>query len=106
MELSADPSGEVKSRATGSLAGWTFTRAWYYWMASGPRIPVDVAQVFWGRHGGSARAGGDGGWRMPTNGGYPGTGSYHIDTPAGLAAFAELIRSLPQPGQAEPAPGA
>ena len=36
-------SGEVKTSVVGVLHGWEFKRAWYYWMASGPGIEVEVA---------------------------------------------------------------
>jgi len=35
---------EVAATITGELAGWTFTRAWYYWIASGGALPIEVAR--------------------------------------------------------------
>ena len=35
--------GEVKTNITGRLGEFTFKRAWYYWIVSGP-VPLDVAK--------------------------------------------------------------
>lgn len=35
--------GEVPYTITGSLAGWTFERAWYYWVAKG-QLPLEIAK--------------------------------------------------------------
>jgi hypothetical protein len=35
--------GEVPFTVTGSLAGWTFQRAWYYWVAKG-QLPLEIAK--------------------------------------------------------------
>lgn len=87
--------GEVKSGVGGALCGWTFYRAWRYWSASGPALPLSVARVLWRDHGGYVRAGGDCDCREPTGSGYPRTTNYHIDTPEGLVAFAAVLRNLP-----------
>jgi hypothetical protein len=76
----------------GALAGWTFRRAWYYWCADGPELPLDVALRLHASHGTVVRAGGDAGCRAPTVDGYPSADSYHIDTAGGLRAFADLLR--------------
>jgi len=35
----AKSTGEVPSKITGSICGWTLHRAWYYWVANGPALP-------------------------------------------------------------------
>jgi hypothetical protein len=35
--------GEVPYTVTGALAGWTFQRAWYYWVAEG-QLPLEMAK--------------------------------------------------------------
>lgn len=42
------PNGaEVNARLTGRLGPFTFTRAWYYWVAYGP-VPLTVAREMYG----------------------------------------------------------
>lgn len=86
--------GEVPATVTGGLHGWTFERAWHYWIAIGPPIPLDVATSLWQDHGKDVRAGGDCACREPAADGWPGRGCYHIDTPGGLAAFASVLRKV------------
>jgi hypothetical protein len=81
--------GEPQITVEGKLRGWTFRRAWYYWMAKGPAIPVDVARPFNEKRGSVVRVDGFAGGTdvaVPVD-------SYHIDSQAGLDAFAELLRS-------------
>lgn len=39
-------SGEVPASVTGKLGQYTFSRAWYYWMVSGP-VPLKVAEAMY-----------------------------------------------------------
>ena len=87
---------EVPSFVYGELCGWTFKRAWYYWVAYGNPIPVDVARnmnVEWredirvdGYAGGT-----DVDWRKSND---VGVSCYHIDTQEGLNHLASVIRSV------------
>jgi hypothetical protein len=43
LELGARLRAEVPTSITGRLGGFTFTRAWYYWIVTGP-VPLDVAE--------------------------------------------------------------
>lgn len=39
--------GEVKTHVTGKLGSWTFRRLWYYWSASGGKMPMEKARELW-----------------------------------------------------------
>ena len=89
--------GEVDSAITGMLAGWKFTRAWYYWVArcENSGLPLDVATAFNAHHGSDVRCDGYAGgspvamhWRHS----WQRADAYHIDTPEGLAAFVALLK--------------
>jgi len=75
------------------LYGWTFRRAWYYWVASTGEyseytIPEDVATKFNQAFRQEARVQGYAGGqdvRQKVN-------LYHVDTPRGLAALIELLK--------------
>jgi hypothetical protein len=86
---------EVPSRAIGSLSMWGFRRGWYYWVAEGPGIPVDVAERLHATHGQDVRVAGHCGCPSPREwfNGFA-VGSYHVDTQEGLNALAETIRSV------------
>lgn len=49
--------GEVQSFITGALNGFTFSRAWYYWRASGP-MPLKLAEDMHSLLGKEIRVGG------------------------------------------------
>lgn len=87
--------GEVKSAVIGSLHGWGFRRAWRYWNAEGPGIEVSAAEALHATHGRVVRVEGHCACPSPRewNRGLA-TGSYHIDSPAGLKALADTIRQL------------
>ena len=87
--------GEVPSHAYGSLSMWGFERAWYYWVAKGPGLPVEVAERLHATHGRQVRVNGHCGCPSPREWfkGF-GVGSYHVDTPEGLRALADAIRSV------------
>ena len=87
--------GEVKTAIRGSLHGWTFTRAWYYWRASGPGIPPEYANKLHENHGQEVRVNGDCSCPSPKKyfKGFA-VGNYHIDTQLGLCALADTIRQI------------
>lgn len=95
--LFRNSSGEVKTSITGFLYGWKFERAWYYWTATGPGIPPDAAMKLHETHGKDVRVAGHCGCPSPLEW-YKGMAvpNYHIDTPDGLKALADLIRSICQ----------
>lgn len=102
MEVFRQTSGEVKTAVRGSLHGWTFERAWYYWMCRGPGIEVAAAERLHAAHGQTVRVNGDAGCGSPRewfNG--LACGAYHVDDAEGLKALADTIRAL----VADPAPG-
>lgn len=87
--------GEVPSGAFGSLSMWAFERRWYYWSATGPGLPVDVAEKLHESHGRQVRVAGHCACPSPREWykGF-GVGSYHIDTPEGLKALADALLSV------------
>ena len=86
---------EVKTSIYGTLGGWIFFRAWYYWVAEGPGIPYDEAMELQRKLGKVLRASGDCGCRGPGFwfGGLA-CGNYHVDTQDGLNALSGVIRRL------------
>lgn len=88
-------SGEVKTSVRGSLHGWSFERAWYYWVCQGPGIEVEAAERLHTRHGKTVRVDGDCGCPSPRER-FKGLacGRYHVDDEDGLKALADTIRSL------------
>lgn len=88
-------SGEVTTSVVGTLHGWEFDRAWYYWMAKGPGIDVDTAEVLHSTHGKVVRVAGHCGCPSPREW-FKGLacGQYHVDTPEGLKALADTIKGL------------
>ena len=94
-EMMREMSGEVKTSVMGVLHGWTFERAWYYWVCSGPGIEVEAAERLHASHGRAVRVDGHFGCPSPREW-FKGLacGSYHVDSPEGLKALADTIRSL------------
>lgn len=95
VEGGSDGKGEVPATVTGKLAGWTFTRAWYYWVAKadhGPGIPPHEASILFCDPVGKddIRVDGCSGNRMPTGH----VGVYHIDSEVGLRLFADTLLRL------------
>lgn len=88
-------SGEVPTKCGGSLSMWSFKRAWYYWVANGPGLPVEVAEKLHATHGRQVRVDGHCGCPSPREWfkGF-GVGSYHVDSPEGLKALADAILSV------------
>lgn len=87
--------GEVKTAVMGSLHGWGFTRAWYYWIADGPGIPPVYANELHEKHGNDVRVDGHCGCPSPKEWfkGFA-VGRYHVDTQEGLNALADTIRRV------------
>lgn len=86
---------EVPSKCVGGLSGWTFERAWYYWTAKGPGIPPEIAERLHASHGLVVRVDGDCTCPSPLAHAHGfAIGSYHVDTPDGLKALADTLRSI------------
>jgi hypothetical protein len=98
MRLNNSSHPEVPSGILCGIHCWSFTRNWYYWVASGPGIPPEHAIPFdkeWGRE---VRADGDCACRGAEFWGRGfGIGSYHIDTQEGLNAFVQLLARVHKP---------
>lgn len=94
-EILRNQSGEVKTSIIGILHGWTFKRAWYYWMAEGPGIDVHSAELLHSAHGKDVRVAGHCGSPSPREW-FKGLacGLYHVDSPDGLKALADTIKGL------------
>jgi len=104
FEQMAKSTSEVPSSIIGKLNGWTFTRAWRYWIAiSDKPMGLSVAlkmhyknypdEMFdhdesLGIYGNSIRVGGHCGCPSPEE--YRVTNVYHIDTQEGLNEFARV----------------
>ncbi len=90
-----DPRGEVPSRVIGECCRWKFERAWYYWVATGPGLPPDAAEKLHATHGQKVRVAGHCGCPSPLEW-YKGfaVGDYHVDSPEGLKALADALRSV------------
>jgi len=87
--------GEVDSAIMGSLHGWTFERAWYYWVCKGPGIEVEAAERLHKAIGQEVRVDGHCGCPSPREWFHGlACGHYHVDTPAGLKALADTIKEL------------
>ena len=86
---------EVATIVLGSLHGWSFERAWYYWTAKGPGIPLAQAMELHAKHGKVVRVNGDCTGPSPLDQ-FRGLacGSYHVDTQEGLNALASTIRQV------------
>lgn len=86
---------EVKTSIFGELHGWSFKRAWVYWVAEGPGIPPEYANKIHETHGEEVRVDGHCGCPSPLEWfkGF-GVGHYHIDTQEGLNELAKIIKSV------------
>jgi hypothetical protein len=94
-EAERQSAGEVKTIVVGDLHCWTFKRLWYYWVARGPGIPVEQAEVLHEKFGQEVRVDGHCGCPSPREWfkGYPCT-CYHVDTEEGLKALADAIKGI------------
>ncbi len=92
-------TGEVPYKVIGSISigptFWGFNRAWRYWVAEGPGIPLKDAMELHKTYGKEVRVNGHCGCPSPEeqNGNF-GTGFYHIDTQQGLNVLAAMIRKV------------
>ena len=88
-------SGEVKTAVIGTLHGWTFQRAWYYWVCKGPGIEVAAAERLHATHGKTVRVEGHCGCPSPREAFHGlACGLYHVDDAPGLKALADTIKNL------------
>jgi hypothetical protein len=87
--------GEVPTQLVGCLCGWMFERAWYYWVCSGPGLPIEVARRLYASNRHDVRV--DGHCACPSpdawRGGFA-VGTYHVDSPEGLKALAEQLKLI------------
>lgn len=102
VAIAVDGNTEVPSAVIGILNGWTFTRAWYYWVAKTDTHPLtrEAARELHAAHGKTARVDGHCGcpspdewwsesWNQPDH--------YHIDSSEGLRALAQAIKDHARP---------
>ncbi len=87
---------EVPWRIVGTLRGWRFVRAWYYWMVSTKYnpLPMAVAEELHQKLGEEIRV--DGHCACPSPSEWWGerpADHYHIDSQEGLNAFAEALKT-------------
>ena len=97
VELGFPSKEEVPSSIIGHLSGWTFTRAWYYWVAKadgGVCLPFDLADELYKQNKDVRVAGHCGApaprewYRRPEHIGVP---LYHVDTQEGLSLLAQFV---------------
>ncbi len=94
-EFCRKSNGEVETIIVGTLHGWTFRRAWYYWVCDGPGIPLDAAMKLHAAQGNKVRVDGNCGCPSPLERFKGlGTGFYHVDTQIGLKALADTIKEV------------
>lgn len=94
-ELCRENHPEMRTIIMGGLAGWSFERAWYYWIAKGPGIPPEHADKLHEKYGKEVRVDGHCGCPSPKEWfkGFS-VGHYHVDTQEGLCALADTIREI------------
>lgn len=88
-------NSEVRTRIVGSLHGWIFKRAWYYWICNGPGIELGCATALHEKFGKTVRVDGDCSCPSPLKRfkGFA-CGHYHVDDAEGLKALADVIRLI------------
>jgi hypothetical protein len=86
---------EMRTIIHGQLGPWIFSRAWYYWIATGPGIPPVYANELHEKYGKVVRVDGHCGAPSPKEWlkGFA-VGHYHVDTQEGFNALAETIRRV------------
>ena len=111
IELGFPVRQEVPTSIIGILNGWTFKRAWYYWVAragDGTILPFEIADRLHEQHGQEVRVSGHCCCPAPrewySKPWYFGVPLYHVDSQEGLNALAEAIRLSTQVA-AVPGPG-
>ena len=105
LRLRYKSSGEARTSVMGVIEPWDFRRAWRYWIAEGPGIPVDLAERLHAEYGTEVRVGGSCVCPSPREH-YHGFGVdlYHVDVTAlgrGLAALAKMVREVLSKGDEE-----
>lgn len=90
-----DRDQEVPSVTRGLLGGWLFKRAWGYWIAKGPGIPLSHAGPLHEKFGTVVRVAGNCTCPSPAEWfrGFA-CDHYHVDTPEGLKALADTIKAV------------
>lgn len=88
-------ASEIGTIICGSLHGWRFKRAWYYWVCEGPGIEVEAAEKLHAEFGNDVRVDGHCGCPSPREW-FKGLacGSYHVDSQEGLKALADVIKQV------------
>lgn len=91
--------GEVPSAIIGILDGWTFRRAWYYWIAQSDKsvLLFQYADSLHEKHGQQVRVDGHCACPSPREWNKEqwciGVNLYHVDSQEGLIALADAIRT-------------
>lgn len=90
-----DSHPEMRTIIMGSLHGWSFKRAWRYWIATGPGIEVCEAERLHADYGKEVRVDGHCGCPSPREQ-FRGLacGHYHVDSQRGLNALAATINKI------------
>tara|TARA_Y100000310_G_C20539180_1_gene742371 strand:+ start:683 stop:973 length:291 start_codon:yes stop_codon:yes gene_type:complete len=79
----------------GELHGWTFHRAWRYWICKGPGIEFNYATKLHEQFGQVVRVDGCCGCPSPLEQFHGlAVNSYHVDTLPGLKALADTIKEV------------
>lgn len=88
-----DDTREVKANVVGQIGPWGFDRAWRYWVAKGPGLPLLYADPLHQAFGSEVRVDGHCGCPSPRewHKGFA-VGLYHVDTARGLLALAETLK--------------
>lgn len=86
------PHTEVRYHVSGKLHGWTFRRAWMYWVAEGGPLSLAAAERLYADPCGKddVRVGGHCGCPAPTGA----VDCYHVDSVLGLRLLADMIREM------------
>ena len=88
-------NGEVGTVIIGQVGPWMFQRAWCYWIATGPGIPVEVAEELYEAHRSTMFVEGHCGLPSPREEceGF-GVGMYHVYTHEALRDLVLAIDSI------------
>lgn len=95
FDIVVPPAHGVKTSIIGQLGPWAFRRADTYWIAEGPGMPMDIANVLHTTMGHEIRVGGVAGGADPRTHfqGFTPT-VYHIDTQDALDIFSQALRGV------------
>ena len=94
-EVKSGVIGEITPCSDMPRCGWTFRRAWTYWVAEGQGIPPTYAKKLFDSYGDTVRVEGNGCAYDPYkyNKGFA-VGLYHVDSLEGLKALADTIKQV------------